>query len=149
VLGAVGIGAMIGAPVAEAIYASGVASFEGGEASMKESGQALNMVRALGAGSSGADFRAGNDAIRAQEDKVRELQKPDMFADFMGLFGASNRDVELKSQEGMLQEMREAYSKGAEAAQKQSEAAVAITVAAEKLGGSQLNRGNTPAPPVP
>jgi hypothetical protein len=149
VLGAVGIGTMIGAPIAAAITAEGIGSIDAGEASMKESGHKLDMVRALGGKSSAGEFRAASDAISEQEGKVAELGKTDMFADFMGLFGASNRDVEKKTQESMLTEMRESYAKAVEAAQKQNEASSKLAAAADKIAGSNLNRGNTPAPPVP
>ncbi len=148
VLGAAGIGALIGAPVAEAIYAGGVGAFESGEASMKESGQALNQVRALGGQSTRNDFDTARSAIERQQEKVAALAKPDMFADFMGLFGASNRDVEKKTQESMLAEMRASFAKAVEAAQKQNEASAALSAAAEKISGANLNRGNQPAPPV-
>lgn len=148
-LGAAGIGTMIGAPIAAAISMQGVADIDAGDASMRESGHKLDMVRALGGKSSRGDFDAARSAIEEQEGKVRELGKSDMFADFMGLFGASNRDVEKKTQEGMLAEMRASFAKAVEAAQKQNEASAALTAAAEKIGGANLNRGNTPAPPVP
>jgi len=149
VLGAVGIGAMIGAPIAAAITAEGIGAIDAGEASMAESGEKLNMIRALGGKSSMAEFGAARTAIGEQEGKVHELGKTDMFADFMGLFGASNRDVEKKSQESMLAEMRASFAKAVEAAQKQNEASAALVAAADKIGGANLNRGNSPAPPVP
>jgi len=149
VLGAVGIGAMIGAPIAAAITAEGIGAIDAGEASMAASGEKLNMVRALGGKSSMSEFGAARSAIDEQEEKVRGLSKSDMFADFMGLFGASNRDVEKKTQESMLAEMRESFAKAVEAAQKQNQASAALTAAADKLAGASLNRGNSPAPPVP
>ncbi len=149
VLGAVGIGTVVGGAAAEGIYASGVSRFEQGEQSMKESGNALNFVRALGGQSSGADFRNASDMISAQEERVRQLKKGDTFDDIMGFFGASNKGVELSSQQGMLDEMRASYKAATEAAQKQNEAANKMAEAANKLAMNGPPRGNTPSPPVP
>lgn len=145
VLGAAGIGAAIGAPIAAGIYTSGVANFEQGEASIAESGQRLNFIRELGPNANTQQISEARSAIEAQQEKVRELGKTSMFDDFMGLFGASNREVEKKSQETILSDMQAAFAKVTE---DMRAAARAQTEAANKLAQNGPNRGDSPSSPV-
>jgi hypothetical protein len=144
-LGAAGIGGAIGAPVAAAIYAGGVANFEAGESSIAESGQKLNFIRSLRGGNvSQQQFEQARTEIDAQEQRVRELGKTSMFDDFMGLFGASNRDVEKKSQETILADMRETF---ASVAEEMRNSAKAQSDAAQKLAmNGGVNRSDSPSP---
>ncbi len=103
-LGAAGIGAVIGAPIAAAIEGTGIARFEAGEQNIAAGGQELNRIRALSGSSSSSEFTAARDALDSLEERRRKASKTDVFDDVMGLFGASNKKVEAKSLNTMVEE---------------------------------------------
>lgn len=156
-LGAAGAGLAIGGAVASGIYATGVGKFEAGEASMNEGGQALDQIRALSGKSNADEFRSGRDALDMLEEKRRQAYKTDFMDDFLGFFGASNKQVEQKTADTMLSEGQAAFAKAvsdaqAAAGQQQiADAKAAGEAFKVAVSGARppLNRGNTPASPVP
>lgn len=141
-MGAAGTGLAIGAAVAGTIYGGGVAKFESGENSMAVGGAALNTVR----GANTSDIEAVRQIIAEQKKRVSETKKTDVLDDVLGTFGASNKDVEVKTQESFLAEMQKTLS-GLEmkaAAEQQKAAAEALKAAASDLSNAKPNRSDKP-----
>lgn len=155
-LGAAGIGLGVGTLVAAGIEAGGVASFEAGETNMETAGQL--QVRAKELGKAGK-FAEQDDLIKQLHEMSRKSKDRGVFDSFMGVFGASNKDVEQRAIEGMAaqaeadrrQMQLEAQQAAGQQLMNDTKAAgeafkVAVADAGKKL---PANRGNTPTAPVP
>jgi hypothetical protein len=148
VLGAAGVGVVVGGAIAGAIEGTGIARFESGEQSIEGAGQELNKARALTGASSASEFRSARDALDSLEERRRKASKTDAFDDVMGLFGASNKEVEKKSLDTMVTEaqakIREAEAEArrlnVESAKQAGEAFKTVVETARP----PLNRSNAP-----
>jgi len=149
VLAAAGIGALIGAPIAAAIEGTGIARFEAGEQGIAAAGEDLNRIRGLKGTSSSSEFTAARDALDSLEERRRKASKTDVFDDVMGMFGASNKQVEAKSLETMVAEaqtkIREAEAEARRLNVESAKAAGEAFKSVVETAKPPLNRSNAPS----
>lgn len=139
-LGAAGTGLAIGAVVGSAIYSSGVAKFEAGEASMTQGGAALNDVRNADV----KDIERVKAQIAEQRKRAAAAHKTDFMDDVLdsglGIFGsASNKTVEANTQDAFLEEMVAKLDK-------LEKAAAELNSASKNINNAKPNTSDKPTP---